>query len=221
MNSVSPHPPPFPYVKWNERLFLSRVCSKPWTTRDSRAPSCQSKCDKILPSVWYVFEHKTQLFVQGGFWKGEGGKHELFFFFFFSYPFNVLQNEDCVYCALGGVLTISESRFRSVWRYSATPLLSEHQQQGPQRKRQPSWLFSKTFWHVRASLASLCCEDGSPAVDKDLSVPQLQPPIKTVWCGYSLLTHNWKLTFSKLASDWWLVVIVVLIICWLGIKSRR
>lgn len=81
----------------------------------------------------YVFEHKTQLFFKGGFWKKRGGNIN----FFFSHPFSVLQKEDCVYCALGVVMTISESHFRFVRRYSATPLLSEHQQQGPRRK-QPS-----------------------------------------------------------------------------------
>lgn len=72
-------------------------------------------------------------------------------FFFLSYPFSVLQNEGCVYCALGCVMTISKSCFCSLWRYSTHTSLSINSKDHDRN----NLLFCQPFLHVRASLASV------------------------------------------------------------------
>lgn len=110
MNSVSPHPHSlYPYVKWNKKLFVFQT---------QNPEVVKVNVTKFSLQFDMFLNIKPDFFVRWGFWKVKGkGKHELFSFFF-TYPFNMLQNEHCVYCTLGGVMTISESRFRSIWHYS-------------------------------------------------------------------------------------------------------
>lgn len=195
MNSVSPHPaPPFSTCLMKQKaIFIKSVFQALKDEGFQGGPSCPSKCDKILPSVWYVFfEHKNPtFFVKRGFWKEEG---ETFFFFFKRTPFNVLQTEDCVYCAYRGVMTLSESRFCSLRRYSAnTSLISSVRT--TERTETSRRTAKRSDVHVPVWLL-LSCEDWSPAVDKGPQCsPRPQPPTRAVWHGYLLLTHNWKLTF--------------------------
>lgn len=66
-----------------------------------------------------------------GFWKGEA-ELLLLSCFFFTSLFHVLQNEACVYCVFGGVLTLSESRFSLTLQLTHLFEISEH---GPRQKR--------------------------------------------------------------------------------------
>lgn len=158
--------------------------------RDSRTLSCPSKCDKIFPSVWYVFQHKPNFFCEMRLLERRSGNMTCFFFL--SYPFSVLQNEGCVYCALGCVMTISKSCFCSLWRYSTH---TSHLWALTARTTTETTYCSANHFYMYVPVWPLCFEDWSPAVEKDLSVPQPQLPTWTVWCSYLLLTHNWKLTF--------------------------
>ena len=121
----------------------------------------------------------------------------------------MLQNELCVFCALGGVMTISKSRFRSVWRYSTH---TSHLW-APGNSEDHSYCSAKHFGKgAVCAVGLLCCEvNWSPAVRRTCSRRSRSHRIRTVWCGDLLSTHNWKFTFPNCASEWWRVVTVVLL----------
>lgn len=144
---------------------------------------------------------------------GKNGKHKLFPFFliFFKCTPSMCSRMKIVYIVRKEVSWLSESRYSA--QNLSSPSINRQDHDG---NNSADCRCEKPFEHVHFGSVLWRLK-----LLKSTSM-FLQPQPRTFWPCYFVLTHNWKLTFlSKLASDWWLVVIVVLMICQLGIRSRR
>lgn len=141
--------------------------------RDSRTPSCPSKCDKIFPSVWYVFQHKTQLLLWNEASGKEKWKHDLLLFSFVPLQ-RAPEWRLCILC-----VRMCHDYFKKLFLFSLTlqhPHLSSLSINSKDHDRN-NLLFCQPFLHVRASLASVfwrlkpCCWEGpqcSPATTTNM-----------------------------------------------------